>query len=110
MVVLDEVVVWVARKGQRVEPQCVDRRAEELRQARSRRSEVGQIMAQDVVTDQMIAVGGRRFQPIKSALQITFSGQDRRRFAVLNRSKGKDPSCFGIHFDVDRNAPLEKFV
>lgn len=61
MVVLDEVVVWVARKGQRVEPQSVDRRAEELRQARSRCGEVGQIMAQDIVTDQMMGADHRRF-------------------------------------------------
>ena len=62
------------------------------------------------MSDQMIGVGHRRLEPIKCPFQIASAGVDRRRFAVLNRRKGKDSSGFGIHFDVDRNAPLEKFV
>ncbi|KDB05119.1 hypothetical protein U879_03190 [Defluviimonas sp. 20V17] len=57
LIVFDEVVVGIARKGQRVQPQGVDRGGDQFRQTRAYSREMRKIMAQDVVSDQMISVG-----------------------------------------------------
>src|SRR5690606_2365874 len=65
MIVFDEMVVGIARKGERVQPQGIDRRACDRRQPRADSSQMRQIMAKYVMTKQMVARGNLRLKLIQ---------------------------------------------
>lgn len=65
MIVFDEMVVWIARKGERVQPQGIDRGACDRRKPRADSSQMRQIMAKNVMTQQMVARGNLRLKLIQ---------------------------------------------
>jgi hypothetical protein len=53
LIMLDQMVIGVARKGQRIEPQRINRPRRQNRQSRAVRSQIRQIVAQDVMPHHM---------------------------------------------------------
>ena len=62
MMVLDEAVVGIARKGQRIEPQRVDRPASERGEPWPRCHQMRQVETDDVGGDREVGVAGENLQ------------------------------------------------
>ena len=63
MVVFDEVVIWIAREGQRIEPKRIDRRFGKLSQPRPQSCQVWQVMAQNIMSDDVPGFAKVGLQP-----------------------------------------------
>jgi hypothetical protein len=64
LIVLDQVVIGIARESQWVEPQRIDRCRSKRRQPSPVRDKVRQVMAQDVVPDQMCGIVAERLETV----------------------------------------------
>lgn len=101
VIMLDQVVVGVAGRGQRIQPQRVDRCRAKGRQTRPVGHQMRQIVAQDVVADQMGRTLAECFQPVEGR---------RKRPALMHehlltahRRKGKESGSLWINLQIDRN-------
>ena len=107
LIVLDQMVVRIARKGQGVQPQRIHRRRPQSREPRPIGHQMRQVMAQDVVADQMHGPGAKRLQPIQRRVQrCPFVNQ--RRLAP-HRRKGEQPRRFRINLQIDRDAACQEW-
>ncbi|MCZ0964456.1 hypothetical protein [Paracoccus benzoatiresistens] len=61
-----------------------------------------QIVAKDVVAEEVSDVGRRRLQPIQGRFHVPAFGQDGLSDAVLDGSKSEDPGGFRIDFQINR--------
>lgn len=71
LIVLDQAVVGVARKGKRIEPKSVDRRLGQDPQARICFSKMGQIVLDHIVTEHKLRAGGIVIQRAQSAREVS---------------------------------------
>lgn len=108
VVVFDKMVVRVARKRERVQPERINRRSERIRQTRPQRHQVRQVMPDYVVTKQVRGAGQGIFQPIESCLEITLGCAYRRPGIIVDGGKCEHFRSCWIDFEVNRNATLQK--
>jgi hypothetical protein len=64
LIMLDQMVIGIARKGQGVQPKRIDRRRPQPRQPRPVGHQMRQIVPEDVVTHQMRRTVAQRLQPV----------------------------------------------
>ena len=106
--VLDQVVVRVLRKRERVQPQRVDRGFPDHLQPARGRGEMVQVEADDVVAEQEGALPGERVKPPERGGGIA-GPVDQRGLAVRpDRREGEDARGGGIDLEVDRDAVPEQ--
>ncbi|EAR51985.1 hypothetical protein OG2516_13209 [Oceanicola granulosus HTCC2516] len=108
MVVLDEVVIRVAREGQRIEPEGVDRRFGKLRQPRSHGCQMRQIMAQDVMSNEMPDIAKVGLQPIQR--DRPFLASQCRPVITAHRRQVKYARRFWIDLKIDRQASRQEWI
>ena len=104
LIMLHQMVVGVARKGQGVQPQCVDRGRAQGSQTRPIGHQMRQIVAQDVMADQMPCVFTERLQTVQPCVQRPAFVRQSLPTPTAHRRKSKNPRRFGIDFQINRNA------
>ncbi|WP_232816500.1 hypothetical protein [Paracoccus zhejiangensis] len=110
MVMLDQPMIGIARKRQRVLPQCVNRVLRQSRQPWPDRHQMWQVVTQDIVADQMSGRGQGIIQFVESLLYRTLVGNDGRGFITSRGGKREYPGGFGIDLEIKGKATLEKFA
>ena len=108
VIVLHEVVVWVPRKRERVQPERVDRRLHDARQTRPVCREVREIMAQEVVSERVLDAIERRFELGQALVKVPIPATDRGGCTAPDRRKGEDLGRLRIDLQVDRETPIQK--
>ena len=105
---LDEMVVGIARKGQRVEPESVDDPFPKGGEPRPMGHQVRQIVAQDVMPDKVASLAAERLQPVEGRAKLS-SAITRDVGAPLPHSReSKQPGGMGIDFQVNGHAVRKK--
>lgn len=108
LIMLYKMMVRIAGKSQGVQPQRINGSVDQLSQTRAGRRQVWQIMAQDVMPDQMICCGQPRLQLIQPRVYIATTRPYRHRVQMPDRGEVKDLGRAGINFQIDRNAFRQK--
>ena len=107
-VVLDQPMIWVAWKGERVQPQSVYGRQLEKLEAFVRRGEMGEVVINDVVADEEISAAAIAVQGTKRSGEIA-TGMD-QRFSSPPRvaaKANKRPVLGSISRSSDTHTPRE---
>lgn len=107
VVMLDEMMMGVARKGQRVQPQRVDRRPHLLAQARAGGEKVLNVVSQNVVAEDEGDIVQRRFQKIERSRGSALRRHHRRPI-MPNRCKIENCGRLRIDFEIDGEATLQE--
>lgn len=107
-VMFDEMMIGVSREGERVQPERVNRRFHQLREARPHRRKMRQIMLQEVMADRMRETGNSILQPIKTFLDLPVIGNHHARAVRAHSSKSKDPRRFRVHLQINGKTLLQK--
>ena len=108
LIVLDQAVIRVAGKGERVEPEGVDRGLCEKLQTGTCISQIGQIVLDHVVSDHELRAGGvlvERAQGVHEVAATIVAGVGGGR---TDGGEALNPAGVRIDFQVDRNAFGEK--
>jgi hypothetical protein len=104
MIVFDEVVVGIAREGQRVQPKGVDRRIRSARQPRSPCRKVWKIVPQDVVADQVSRLAKARLNEIQRGIYLSSATTNYWGSVAVNRGQIEDTRRFRIDLNVNGQA------
>ena len=106
LIVFDQVMIRIARKSQGVQPKRIYRRCAHVRQPRPICYQMRQIVAQDVVANQMCRSIAKRLQSVQRRLQ---SGPFVNNSPLTpHRRKGKQIGRFWINLKINRNATRQK--
>jgi hypothetical protein len=105
---LDQMVIRVARKGERVEPERIDRRVHHPRKAWPRSDQVLHVMAEKVVADRVIHVAYGGFEIVKLPDARLAAGVQNTAVIVTNRGDGKDAGSAWVDFQIDSQASRQQ--
>jgi hypothetical protein len=104
MMMLDETVVGIAREGERVEPERIDRPAAECSEPRPHRRQMRQVETDDVVADQEASVSRKRLKPVQRLLEPALPEDNLVLSLAAHRREGEYPCRAGIDLKVDGDA------
>ncbi|VAW18742.1 hypothetical protein MNBD_ALPHA09-1626 [hydrothermal vent metagenome] len=107
-VVLDQVVIRVSRKCERVEPQGVDGRFRHNAQVGRICFQMLHIKMDDVVAKQKPGTVGEFVQRTQSLAKVSTAKNKSLRNPRTHRSKALNPVGLGINFKINRDAPSPK--
>jgi hypothetical protein len=103
LIMLYEMVVGIAWKRQRVEPERIDGRICQCNELRRGRSQVGQIMAQNIVTDDMVEALAEGVESRQMCVDAAVDNQAWYLGVLGDSCKGEYPRFFWINLEVYRN-------
>lgn len=101
MMMLDQVVVGVARKGQGVQPKRIDRRHHLVAEPWPCSEQVLDIMAQNVMANDIAGRLQGRFQLVERLLEPSFACHDRRAGTKAHGGQVEDFCFLGINLQID---------
>ena len=108
LIMFDEVMIGISRKGQWVEPKRIDGCFRHSRKSGRGRRKMRQVVFQNVVPDDMFEAPAKAIQ-LFQGLSHRFLGNKVRHIGVLHNScKCKNPGCRRIDLQVDRNSMHQK--
>ena len=110
LVVLDQAVIRVARKGERVEPERVDRRLREDPQAGTCFLQKGQIVADHVVSEHELRAGGVFVERAQRSREVAVAVGARVGGCRTDRREALNPAGVRIDLKVDRDASRKKLL
>ena len=101
MIVLDQMMIGVARKRERIEPESVNGGLHALRKPRSQSGQMRKVMAQNVVTDQMPCIFQSGLQTIQRGGHSAFLAANWRGCRAVDRSHIEHARSLGIDLEVN---------
>ena len=104
LVVLDQAVIRVAGKGERVEPEGVDGRLGQEAQAGTGFPQVGQIVLDDVVSENELRAGGVLVKRPQRAREVAAAVLAGLGCCPTAGGEGANPAGVRIDLEVDRDA------
>ena len=110
MVVLNQMVIGVARERQWIEPERVDRRLRKLHQPGTKRRQMRQVMAQNIVTDQMPRIPQHRLQLIKCRRDTGALAANNISLSAMNRSQIEHARSFWVNLKVNRHTGFQEWI
>ena len=108
VMVLDQMVIGVARKCQRVQPQRINGAFCQPRQLRAQSQQVRQVKPDDVVAQEMVRTLRHRLEPDQRLFDQPATRHHLVRPIVPHGGKGKDPCRPGVNLEVQRDTPVGK--
>lgn len=109
MIVFYEVVIRVARKGQRVKPERVNRGLGKLSQSGPHGRHMREVVPQDVVPDKMPGAPKVRLETIQRRVHVLMAPNGGRNVKPY-RCQIENPRRFRIDFEVDGQALRQKRI
>ena len=108
---LDQVVIGIAREGERVQPQSIHRRRPKARQPRPVGRKMRQVVAQDVVPDQMRRTRAEGFQPVERRVERgPGSGAVGQCLPAPQRAEREEPGGLRVHFQINGQAARQEAI
>ena len=104
LVVLDQVVIGIARKGERIEPQRIHRRQAQEPKIGLRRLDMREIEGDQVVPEQKGRAVGQHIQLLQRRRQIPASKDQAASGIGPQCGKGADATVANADFEVQRQA------
>ncbi|MCZ7598476.1 MAG: hypothetical protein M5U09_13200 [Gammaproteobacteria bacterium] len=98
------MVVGIAGKGERIEPQGIDHGQLQHPQRGHRRGEVGPVEGDDVVTEQEVEAGGERVEFLEGADDVGAGIGERTAVVTANGGQLADARIARTHLRVDGKA------
>ena len=108
VMMLDQMVIGIAWKGQWVQPERIDRPGREPGKAGPNGREMRKIEADDIVAEQEIGLGGKRFQPVEGGLPVAVAEDDLLPVPAADGGKGENLRLTRVNFQIDRQATVNK--
>lgn len=110
LVVFDQMVIGVAREGQRVEPERIDDRQLQQSQAGAQGGQLRQVEMQDVVAEYEGGAIGEFIELVKRGTDIATAPMQMPVVIGTDRTNLLQPATFLVYLEIDRYAtPLECF-
>ena len=109
VIVLDQVVIGVARKCERIEPKRIDRRRSEPRQVWSVGDKMRKIETNDIMPDQVPIIRGLIFKLLQRLCRIAFPMNYKRGPIAGDTGKRKQTRRSRLDFKIDGKTGFQKF-
>src|SRR6056297_3107554 len=103
------MMIWIAWESQGVEPKRVNRSVRKLCEARRDRHEMRQVVAQNIMPDDMCETGAKQVKFFERGFRVPFPMNNPLSLAFRHRCKGEYPGVLGIDLQINRQTARQDF-